>query len=245
MRRARRLALAALLLAGAPAAAEQGTIRFGLTGDYPPYAERRPDGSYVGADIVMARRVAKAMKARAVFVPTTWAALTGDLVADRFDMAIGGLTVTPDRAAIGTFSVRLLDDGKRPLARCAEAAAYRTIAAIDRPGVRVQINRGPAIGALAKTWFSAASVTVNAADEDLVPALLERRTDVWVTDGAVVDHMAHRYRGRLCATTREPFTHQDKAWLIRRDAPLVAAVDRILARAIADGSWRRALDAVP
>lgn len=240
----RRWAAVMCLLAAAPATAGERTIRFGLTGDYPPYAESRPGGGYAGADIVMARRVAKALGARALFVPTTWGGLAGDLAADRFDIAIGGLTVTPERARVGDFSVRLLDDGKRPLARCDEASAYRTLAAIDRPGVRVQINRGPAIAALAKGWFSAAAVSVNPNDADLVPALLQRRADVWITDGIVVDHMARRYPGVLCATTPTPFTHQDKAWLIRRDPVLVASVNRMLSRAIADGDWARAIAAV-
>lgn len=239
-----RRTLVALLICAAPVSAQDRVIRFGLTGDYPPYAERQPDGSVTGADVVMARRVAKALHARPVFVPTAWTTLSADLVAGRFDVAIGGLTITPDRAAIGTFSIRLLDDGKRPLARCAEAARYRSIAAIDQSGTRVEINRGPAIGALAKHWFRVAQVTVNPVDADLVLALLDRRADVWITDGAVVDHMARRYPGRLCATTRVPFTHQDKAWLIRSDPALVAAIDRQLRRAIDSGAWQRALEAV-
>lgn len=238
------LALLALGVTAPGANAKERVLRFGLTGDYPPYAERLADGSYVGADIEMGRHVAHALNARIELVPTSWQNLIADLAEGRFDIAIGGLTVTPERAAIGTFSVRLLDDGKRPLARCADKKRYTSIAAIDRPGVRVQINRGPAIGQLAKLWFRTAEVTVNNTDADLVPALLENRTDVWVTDGAVVDHMARRYPGRLCATTRQPFTHQDKAWLIRRDPVLVEKVDAVLTRAIASGRWRRTLDAV-
>ncbi len=236
--------LVALLIGATPVSAQDRVIRFGVTGDYPPYAERQPDGSVTGADVVLANRVATALGARAEFVPTGWATLSADFAARRFDVAIGGLTVTPERAAIGTFSIRLLDDGKRPLARCAEAARYRSIAAIDRAGTRVEINRGPAIGALAKAWFRVAQVTVNPVDADLVPALLERRADVWITDGVVVDHMARRYRGRLCATTNEPFTHQDKAWLIRSDPALVGEIDGQLRRAIDSGAWKRALRAV-
>jgi cyclohexadienyl dehydratase len=240
----RTAAIALILLTAAQdatARAEPRVLRFGMTGDYPPYAERRPDGAYIGADIVMARYVARLLGARVEWVPTDWQTLSADFAAGRFDVAIGGLTVTPERKRIGTFSVRLLDDGKRPLARCADTRRYRNIPSIDRPGVRVQINRGPAIATLAKGWFQTAQVKLNGDDADLVPALLEGRADLWVTDGVVVDHMARRYPGKLCATTRRPFTHQDKAWLIRSDPALVQQVNGALKRAIASGRWRRAL----
>ncbi|MET0363963.1 MAG: transporter substrate-binding domain-containing protein [Sphingobium sp.] len=227
-----------------PAAAQEKVIRFGLTGDYPPFAERQANGSFTGADVVIARQVARGMGARAEFVPTGWISLSDDFVAGRFDVAIGGLTVLPDRAALGTFSIALMDDGKRPLALCRTKMRYRTLAAIDRPGVRVQINRGPAIAAFAKQWFRQASVTVNPDDATLTDRLLKGQADVWITDGVVVDHMARVHRGKLCATTRKPFTHLTKAWLIRNDPALIAGINAGLAKALRDGRWKRALNAV-
>ncbi|MEC3911451.1 transporter substrate-binding domain-containing protein [Sphingobium sp. CR2-8] len=243
MRAGPAIALALMLADATGASAQDGAIRFGLTGDYPPYAQRLPDGSFEGADVVTARAVAKRLGKRAIFVPTSWQTLSRDFIAGRFDVVIGGLTITPERAAIGTYSFALVDDGKRPLARCADRHAYASLRAIERPGVRVQINTGQTIGALAKQWFSKANVTINPDDADLPQALLDGRADVWITDGVVVDHMARRYAGRLCATTRKPFTHQEKAWLIRRDAGLVAAVNAALRREKA--GWERALRAVP
>lgn len=232
------------LFAAAPAVAQDRVIRFGLTGDYPPFAQRQLDGGFTGADIVMARRVAAALHARAEFVQTSWATLVTDFSGGRFDVAIGGLTVTPERAAVGTYSVRLLEDGKRPLSRCSDLRRYRSDAGINRPGVRVQVAAYPGLVELARERFPAATVSANPVEADLIPALLERRTDVWVLDGVAADLMVRRYRGRLCATTLKPFTHVDKAWLIRRDPQLVADIDRVLKRLIADGSWRRAIEAV-
>jgi cyclohexadienyl dehydratase len=223
--------------------AQEGEIRFGLTGDYPPYAQRQADGTWIGADVETARRVAARLGKRAVFVPTSWQALSADFGAGRFDVAIGGLTITPDRAAIGTYSFALVDDGKRPLARCSDRRAYASLRGIDRPGVRVQIYRGQTIAALAKLWFTRARVTINPDDADLAQALLDRRMDVWITDGVVVDHMARRYKGQLCATSAKPFTRQEKAWLIRSDPALVKAVNAALRRE--KRGWERAMRAVP
>lgn len=240
---ARILMAAACAVIASPSSAQsqQRTIRFGTTGDYPPFAHWRGDGTLDGADAVMARRVARSMKARAVFVPTSWASLNEDFRARRFDIAIGGLTVLPDRAAIGTFSTPFMQDGKRPLALCRHRSLYASLADIDRAGVRVEINRGVTMAQLARQWFTTASLTVNPDDATLADWLLQGKADVLITDGTVVDRMAALSRGRLCATTRQPFTHVTKAWLIQNDPDLIASVNQGLARAFRRGGWDKAL----
>ena len=55
---------------------------------------------------------------------------------------MGGVSVTLDRQKVGFFSEPYLRDGKTPIARCADAASYQTLADIDRPEVRVIVNPG-------------------------------------------------------------------------------------------------------
>jgi len=62
-----------------------GILKVGLTGDYAPYALRRPGGGTVGADIAMAVRLAQALGVGLEIVPTTWKAMSNDFEANRFD----------------------------------------------------------------------------------------------------------------------------------------------------------------
>ena len=221
-------------------------LRFGLTADYPPFALRGADGALAGADVAAARRVARILGREPRFVPTTWATLATDFAAGRFDVAIGGLTITPERAALGEFSTVLMDDGKRPLVRCADRKRLATPAQLDRPGVRVMINRGPSMPGVAARFFPQATLVVNPDDATLLPWLLEGRVDAWVTDGVAVDQFARRHAGVLYAARSPPWpgTEVRKAWLVRRDPVLVAAVDRALRVELASGRWRRDLEAV-
>jgi cyclohexadienyl dehydratase len=118
-----------------------GILRIGLTGDYPPYALRDTDGRITGADVVMAQALAKELGVTLKIVPTTWKSLTDDFKAERFDIAMGGVSVTPERTAIGDFSITVVADGKRPIARCVDKDRYASIAAIDQPDVRVVQSR--------------------------------------------------------------------------------------------------------
>ena len=231
----------------APPAAGPAVLRVGTTADYPPFALRTARGELAGADVEAARRVAARLGMQAQFVPTTWTTLLDDLRAARFDVLVGGITVTPERAAVGRYTPVMMTDGKRPLARCVERDRYATLAALDAAAVRVMINRGPSMPALARRLFPAATLIVNPDDESLVPFLIDGRADVWVTDGVVVDHMARRHAGQLCAVAGPPYpdTTVQKAWLLRRDFARAPDLEAALADELASGRWRRDLEAVP
>ncbi len=74
---------------------QDGTLRVGLTGDYAPYSVRLPDGGIKGADVTMAGELARALGVKVEIVPTTWKTLKDDLLADRYDVAMGGSASPP------------------------------------------------------------------------------------------------------------------------------------------------------
>ena len=79
---------------------DAGVLRVGTTGDYKPFSYRDPtSGWLLGADIAMARDLATAIGVRLELVPTSWSALLDDARADRYDVAMGGISVTRERAA--------------------------------------------------------------------------------------------------------------------------------------------------
>jgi cyclohexadienyl dehydratase len=128
-----------------------------MTADYAPYSFRGPDGTITGADVIMAHVLADELGVPLEIVPTTWKSMTEDLKADSFDISMSGVSVTPDRAIIGDFSIAVMSDGKRPIVRCADKRRYPSIAAIDKPDVRVVFNPGGTNEAFAKITFSGGS----------------------------------------------------------------------------------------
>ena len=191
--------LAVLLCAGPAMGADlahiqsAGVLRIGTTGDYQPFAFREPDGSYRGADITMARQLAAALGVRAEFVPTTWAKLDSDFAADRFDIAVGGVSILPAREQIADFSPPTVVDGKRPIVRCADKDRFTSIASIDQPGVRVVVNPGASNEAFARSHFPHAQFTVHTDNASVFDEILAGREDVMVTDGS-------RWITRYCFT---------------------------------------------
>jgi cyclohexadienyl dehydratase len=219
-----------------------GTLRVGLTGDYAPFSLRGPDGKISGADVTMAESLAKALGVKLVIVPTTWKTLKDDLVADKYDVGMGGISVTPDRAAVGDYSVAVSHDGKRPIVRCADKDKYTTLAAIDKPEVKLIVNPGGTNERFAKANLTHATLEVFPDNKTIFEQIAAGKADVMVTDGAEADYQSRRHPGVLCpAAVKDSFDHSDKAFWMTKDAALKGAVDAWLKPALAAGDYDKAL----
>src|SRR5450830_956592 len=83
---------------------DSGTLTVCTTGDYKPYTSLRADGRYEGIDIAMAESLAKSLNAKITWVPTTWKTLMPDFLAQRCDIAVGGISVSLERQKKAFFS---------------------------------------------------------------------------------------------------------------------------------------------
>jgi len=127
--------LLAVIALAAPATAQtsrlddilaRGVLRVGTTGDYRPFtALDKASGAYSGFDIDLAQSLGAALGVKVEFEPTSWPNLTKDFEAGAFDIAMGGVSVTLDRAKKGFFSTPYLREGKTPIARCADKDKYQ------------------------------------------------------------------------------------------------------------------------
>jgi cyclohexadienyl dehydratase len=218
-----------------------GVLRVGTTGDYTPFSLKQPDGSYEGADIEMAHDLAERLGVRIEFVPTVWIELLGDFLAEKFDIAMGGVTVTTARTEKAFFSVPTFVDGKRPLTRREFRDRFTSIEAIDQSGMRVIANPGSANEVFARANFARATVTIHHDNASVFGELVAGRADVMITDGLEADHQAALHP-ELVAVPIAPWTRLEKAYMFARDRAMKAYIDGWLKAAFESGQWQRALE---
>lgn len=245
-------ALLGLLLLALPLRAEAGAqldairaakvLRIGLTGDYRPFSAYDAETKeFSGLDVELGRSLAAALGARAEFVKTSWPTLSADLAAGRFDIAMGGVSVTPARAKLGLFSAAVLMDGKTPITRCSLVGRFQTLAQIDEPGVRLVVNPGGTNEKFARAHVKRATVIVHPDNNTIFGEIVAGRADLMITDAIETRYQA-KLHPELCAVHPEkPFDHAEKAYFMPKDEDLKRAVDRWLAEAKRSGAFRRAM----
>lgn len=163
---------------------ERGTLIVGTTGDYRPLSYRETDGTYWGFDIEMAQKIADRIGVGIEFVSTSWPTLATDVMTEpqRFDIAIGGITITEARQATMSMSEGYLANGKTILCRMADTALYHTLADINRQEVRVMVNPGGLNERFARDSLPDATLIVYPRNEEIPSQVAEGNADVMITE---------------------------------------------------------------
>jgi chorismate mutase-like protein len=209
----------------------RGVLRIGTTGDYAPYSilDVRAD-AYVGADIALARRLALELGLRPEFVATTWKTLLADANAGRFDVALGGISVTAERERTQLFSNAYSTDFKVPVTRCGEEQRFDTQAEINRPETRLIENPGGTNEQFARAQFPAASLTIHADNRSVFGEIVARRADVMVTDSVEAQLQSATGLGLCQAKSSAQWAPARKAIMLAPDPALKQQVNRALDR---------------
>jgi polar amino acid transport system substrate-binding protein len=71
---------------------------------YPPQSALKADGTYEGFDIDVANELGKRLGVKVEFVTPDWTAITAGGWGGRWDISVGSMTITPQRAKVLDFS---------------------------------------------------------------------------------------------------------------------------------------------
>jgi cyclohexadienyl dehydratase len=122
---------------------ERGVLRVGTSGDFKPMSFKDPaTNEYRGFDIDAARQLAADLGVKVEFVPFAWSNLISGLLADKFDIAMSGTSMTLARAKSVSFSDPYNRLGQVPLIRKENAAKFKTWEDLDQAGVTVAVQLG-------------------------------------------------------------------------------------------------------
>lgn len=204
---------------------EPGPLRIGTSGDYAPFSHWPDDAPEpVGFSAEVARAYARSRGLGVRWVRFRWPDLTAALETGRFDLALSGITLEPERSLAGRFSLPLTRTGA--VALVPAASDLWDGVDLDHPGLRIAVNRGGHLERVARTLFPRAVVDA-IPDNALVPQRLrEGRADSVLTDDLEAPH----WQQRLPATRAiGPLTRDTKAaWFAVEREPLARDFDRWL-----------------
>jgi cyclohexadienyl dehydratase len=217
-----------------------GVLRIGTPGDYAPFSVAS-EHRLVGVDVELALSLARELGLEPVFIRSSWRSLLEDLGADRFDLAVGGISVTPARAAAAAFSPPTSRSGKTAVGRCADRGRLARMADIDRPEIAVVFNPGGTNESFARGHLRHARLLEHADNRTIFDEITAHRADVMFTDEIEVALVARQHHD-LCRLLPDAFEPADKAFLLPKASDWAEVVDPWLERELARGAPARLLD---
>lgn len=221
---------------------QNGVLLVGTTGDYHPLTFLENDGSYTGFDIEVAEAISKELGVEVKFVPTSWPTLTADVLEEpqKFDLAIGGITITDKRLETMLMSEGYLANGKTILCRRTDADRFKSLEDIDKPEVKVMVNPGGTNELLAKEKLTHATIIVHESNLEIPRLIAEGVADIMITEITEAPYYT-AIDDRLAAPLIDkPFTKSFIGVLMRKgQEDLMKAVNQIIEKMKADGSLKK------
>ena len=158
-------------------------IRVGTSGDYQPFSYFNPKtNQYEGMDISLAQKLSEALGVSVTFVRFKWPELTADLLADKFDIAMGGIGRNLARGRVLAYTQSTMTFGTCPLVRKGDESKYPDLPSIDRPGVKVILNQGGINDRYFSGLLKQATILRHNKNEEIALKVKDGTADVWVTD---------------------------------------------------------------
>ncbi|TID06417.1 Cyclohexadienyl dehydratase [Colletotrichum higginsianum] len=235
----------------------RGYLNVGTTGDYKPFTYLVMNNTtgdatstatittYVGADIDAAHSLSSALGLTEPprLVPTKWANVTSDLVAGKYDIAMGGVSLTLDRARDVFFSTAIQRVGKTAAIRCADADKYKNLESLDKSGVRIAVNPGGTNEAFDRVNIKTATIVLVDDKNAVYQAILDGKADAVISDLIEVQLQVKMHEGEICLTQLDvPFNFEELGYAIPRDIVWKQFVDSWVNVQLGSGAWNQTLN---
>ena len=197
---------------------KRGAIKIGLS-TFVPWAMRDKSGGLIGYEIDVAKQLAEDMKVKVEFIPTAWDGIIPALLAGKFDVIIGGMSITPERNLTVNFTVPYANSGIHLVAHQELAAGFQSLADFNKPEVVLAVRRGTTPANAAKRLMPKA--TLRQFDEDALALqeVLNGKAHGFVTSTPTPAFEALKHPDKLFLPIAEPFVQGAEGFAVRKGDP--------------------------
>ena len=221
--------------------AARGTIRIGTTGDYIPMSWLNPaTGEYEGIDAELSKIIADSLGVTIEYVPTTWPTLSADMQADKFDIALCGISRNFARARTMAMSDAYGEGlfGKTILCRKTDAKKFRSVADLNKPTVRIMINPGGTNEKFARANLPNAKLIVHDDNADIPLQIADGNADIMITETVEAVSWVKREPRLAAPLVDKPFEgtrHSCGVLMAKGDQEFLNYINFVLAELRMDG----------
>ena len=203
----------------------RGALRVGVS-TFVPWAMTSKSGELIGFEIDLAKQLAEDLGVTAEFVPAAYPNLLDDLLADRFDIIVSGMAITPARALVANFSIPVGESYVRLVASREKAAGIRTADGFDRPAVTIGVRAGAIGEQVARSAFPKATIQPFEDVDVALEALLTGKVTAFVAKSPAPEFLLVKAGNKLFLPLADPLAKSSEAFVVRKgDLDLLSFLD--------------------
>jgi polar amino acid transport system substrate-binding protein len=196
----------------------RGVLRVGVS-TFVPWVMNAKNGHLIGFEVDVAKQLADDLGVKAEFVQASFPHLLDDLLADRFDIVVTGMSITPARALVANFSIPVAESHARLLANRGRAVGIRSAAGFDSPGVTIGVREGAIGEDIARRSFPKAKIQPFDDEDALIDAVLTGKVTAVVAWSPAPEFLSAKAGDKLFVPLAEPLARSREAFAVRKGDP--------------------------
>ncbi len=193
---------------------ERGTLRVGMS-TFVPWAMRDKQGELIGFEIDVAKRLAKDSGWKVEFVPTAWDGIIPALLAKKFDVIIGGMSITPERAKSVLFTLPYSHSGVQVAVNKNEKGDVKTFDDLNSRRTKIAARRGAFTVQVARETFPKAKLLQFDDDAQAFQEVLNGNADAVIASSPKPEHETVKHSDVLYLPFKERLSKGNEAFAVR------------------------------
>ena len=196
---------------------KRGVLKVGMA-TFVPWAMRDKKGNLVGFEIDVATKLAADMGVKVEFVPTAWSGIIPAMIARKFDVIIGGMTITAKRNLTVNFTLPYAHSGQQLVASKALAGGFK-IKDFNASNVTIACRRGSTACSSTKKLFPKAQMRRFDDDSQSFQELVNGNAHAMISSAPKPRFWMSKYPEKLFLPSEDNITRGNEAFALRKGDP--------------------------
>lgn len=195
-------------------------LQIGTTGDYPPFSKKESD-SYIGFDIDIITQFSYENNYEIELIETSWQSLNDDLNHNKFQIVVGGISLTEYRKKRFLCSLPIINNAKIALIHKDNRNKYTELKQIDLNKTRVIYNPGGTNDHFVHKNIKHAKLIKCVQIENIFKLLIDKKVDIFFTDFIEAIYRQKKYKELIAINTEHPFTFDKIGYIFSKESKLL------------------------
>ncbi len=219
---------------------KRGELRVGFESGYIPFEMTNKKGKFIGFDMDYARRLAKSMKVKFVPVNTAWDGIIPALMTDKFDIIMGGMTITQERNLKVVFAQPYITVGQTILLNKKLKNSVLSYKDLNNPKYIVTSRMGTTGEQAIKKYIPKATYKGFETEAEAGLEVINGKADALIYDLPFCGYLYGSQGKGKTIFLSDPFTYEPLAWAINiGDPDFLNYLNNFLRQTKGDGFYDR------